>query len=93
MENVLNEVKFISYDGHYPNLCRGTLVLEIKGERVNFEHIMCSGGSVGGADWDEVYYGPWLVNLERYPEYEKYAELIAVVINENVPFGCCGGCA
>ena len=31
-------VKFISYDGKYPNLCSGRLVLEIDGERVAFSN-------------------------------------------------------
>lgn len=29
-------VKFISYDGTYPCLCMGTLILEIDGERHTF---------------------------------------------------------
>lgn len=31
-------VKFISYSGEYPNLCRGVLTLEIDGEKVSFGH-------------------------------------------------------
>ena len=29
-------IKFISYDGEFPNLCRGTLLLEIDGEVIQF---------------------------------------------------------
>lgn len=31
-----NHVKFVSYTGNYPNLCRGDLTLEIDGEIVTF---------------------------------------------------------
>ena len=29
-------VKFVSYTGEYPNLCSGTLTLEIKGKKYRF---------------------------------------------------------
>lgn len=32
------DVKFISYTGEYPNLCRGVLTLLINGEEVKFGH-------------------------------------------------------
>lgn len=31
-------VKFISYDGRYPNLCNGVLILEIDGIKYKFGH-------------------------------------------------------
>lgn len=31
-----NHVKFISYDGKYPCLCMGTLILEIDGTKYSF---------------------------------------------------------
>lgn len=31
-----NHVKFISYDGKYPNLCRGVLILNIDGKNYSF---------------------------------------------------------
>lgn len=40
-------VEFISYNGDFPNLCSGTLVLRIDGEEVTFpKHCMRSNGSV-----------------------------------------------
>lgn len=38
-------VKFVSYDGKYPNLCSGTLVLEVDGEKREIPYALCSGGS------------------------------------------------
>ena len=86
-------VKFISYDGEYPNLCSGTLTVELEGMViVEFKHALCSGGVVWfDEDWGEhVEEGSWSVNLP--PEYEKYKEEITELVNENVPWGCCGGC-
>lgn len=37
-EVTTNHVKFISYTGKYPNLCRGMLTLEIDGKEVKFGH-------------------------------------------------------
>lgn len=33
-----SRVKFISYDGEYPNLCSGVLILEIDGVQYKFGH-------------------------------------------------------
>lgn len=33
-----NHIKFVSYTGKYPNLCRGILTLNIDGEDVKFGH-------------------------------------------------------
>lgn len=37
-KNNTGRVKFISYDGEYPNLCSGVLVLEIDGKEYKFGH-------------------------------------------------------
>lgn len=84
-------VKFISYDGAFPNLCGGELVLEIDGVRRNdFE--LCSGGRVWfGDNWeDHVESGPWTVCVPK--DLEGLKEEITRVVNENIPWGCCGGC-
>ena len=86
-------VEFISYDGEYPNLCRGILMLNIDGETVEFpKYCMRSGGSVWFDDeWNEhVECGKWSVDVP-----EKYAHLqkeIEDCVNANVACGCCGGC-
>lgn len=89
-------IKFISYDGRYPNLCSGTLVLNIDGEDVKFpRYCLSSGGYVCfDGDWNaDVGYGPWSIDEWAIPEKYKHLQLeILEVINENIPWGCCGGC-
>ena len=87
-------VKFISYDGEYPNLCRGTLTLEIEGKEHALENVLVSGGCVCfDSNWQEdVSSGPWDIELDDYKELYPYKDEILKVVNENVKFGCCGGC-
>jgi len=87
-------IEFVSYDGAYPNLCSGTLVLKIDGKEVTFpNYCMSSGGSVWfDEDWGEhIEDGPW--TLSDIPaEYAHLKAEIEDVINDNVSEGCCGGC-
>lgn len=88
-------VKFISYDGSYPNLCNGTLVVEFDGERYELEHCLISGGSVwfDGDRNEHVEEGPWSIDDDMLPAVLRpYAKYIEYLVNENVPCGCCGGC-
>lgn len=83
-------IEFVSYDGEYPNLCSGTLVLKIDGHEVTFpKYCMNSGGSISGDYWN-VYEGEWTVKVPE--EYKVYEKEINKVVNENVEHGCCGGC-
>lgn len=87
-------VKFVSYDGEYPNLCSGLLVVEINGQRVEIRGL-CSGGSVWfDKDWEEhVEDGAWTIFEGDIPEdFRQYKSEIEDVVNDNVPWGCCGGC-
>ena len=101
----MGRVEFVSYDGEFPNLCSGLLVVKIDGKEVKFgrtacsfekpEHynFWCSGGSVGfDSDGNEYSTsGEWeFTSIE--PEFEDVAEELIKVFNENVPYGCCGGC-
>ena len=95
-------VKFVSYSGRYPTLCSGILVLEIDGVQYKFsslEHddkeildgFWVSGGGLT-PDYD-LYSGEWKIDVSTLPEqFRKYAEEIDKVFNENVEYGCCGGC-
>lgn len=90
----MSKIEFIAYDGGYPNLCHGNLILKIDGNLVEFNNVLESGGQVGfDENWEEyVLSGDWIVNLSLYPEYEKYEEEITRLVNANVRKGCCGGC-
>lgn len=92
-------VKFISYTGEFPNLCRGVLTLEIDGEVYCFnrctDRFWYTGGNV---DFDEnnreiIEEGDWQIDIDILPEkLRKYADEISEVLNENIERGCCGGC-
>ena len=89
----MKNVKFISYDGEYPCLCMGTLTIEVEGKMYNLKNCLSSGGIVSFTeDWDEVVTeGDW--ELRNLPEeLIKYQKEITQLINDNVPYGCCGGC-
>ena len=87
-------VEFVSYDGKYPCLCMGTLVIKVNEENYSLEDAMISGGSIcRDEDWDMwATCGDWEIDLKEYPELEPYKEEITRIVNENVTRGCCGGC-
>lgn len=90
----MSRVKFISYSERFPNLCRGTLTVEIEGQLVEIRGF-CSGGGVWFDEyWEEhIYVGPWFIDYDDIPtEYLEYKDEIIECMNENVPHGCCGGC-
>jgi len=85
----------VKYDGAYPNLCRGNLVVTIDDKEWIFEsHSLSSGGDVSfDENWsEEVEQGPWRVNAwpKDFPENLKWDVLSA--INDELPWGCWGGC-
>ena len=91
----LHKFEFVSYDGDYPNLCSGTLVFKVDGKEYSFDHILESGGSVEfDENWNEhVSYGPWSIREYNLPdELKGFRKEITELVNDNVSFGCCGGC-
>lgn len=91
-KGVNGRVRFVSYDGAYPNLCSGNLVLNIDGNDITFpKYCLSSGGSVRfDSNWDE--HGEW--SVYEWPDEvppELHDECLAV-INDNISWGCCGGC-
>lgn len=87
-------IEFVSYDGSFPNLCSGTLVLKVHGVQRELKYILRSSGSW---HFDErgfaiLNYGPWY--LRRLPDdLLSYYEEIETLVNNNIPYGCCGGCS
>lgn len=100
------EIKFVSYDGEFPTLCMGTLVLNIDGEQYyfsdfidkddhHFRSFWRSGGSVQfDEDWNEnISRGAWELTKLFLPDFLKpYGQQLIDIFNENVAYGCCGGC-
>lgn len=85
----------IKYDGKWPNLCNGHLIVDIDGKRYDFgEGGLCSGGSCRfDEDYNsEIEKGPWTINY--YPDDfpEEFKEELLEKINEEIDWGCCGGC-
>lgn len=90
-------VEFVSYDGAYPNLCTGQLVLKINGQVREFSrHCLQSGGTVWfDNDWNaHIENGRWSIDPRPHPpeDLEPLRKEIEECINENIPHGCCGGC-
>lgn len=97
--NETEHIKFINYDGKSPCLCTGRLTLKIDGEEhtfgygegCEFHSFWMSGGSCNGCEG--VSHGEWEIDVNDIPEqFQKYAKEIDEVFNENVEYGCCGGC-
>lgn len=85
----------IKYDGAYPCLCMGRLFVIIDGVEWDFgEYCLDSGGNVSfDEDWTErVTTGPW--SISRWPENfpGNLKEKVLDAVNDNISYGCCGGC-
>lgn len=69
-----------------------------KVERIEgtYDSFWSSGGCCGfHNNYSDEYVetAPWEINPDELPEkYREYAGEIAEVFNENVRWGCCGGC-
>ena len=90
----MSDIK-IEYDGAYPCLCHGHLVVTIDEVEWDFGNFsLMSGGQVWHDDdlGESVDHGEWdvLEWPEGFPEELKDEVLDA--INREIPHGCCGGC-
>jgi hypothetical protein len=85
----------IKYNGKYPNLCSGKLIVIIDDKTYKFpDYCLRSGGSVRfDENWSEtVRQGKWEIREwpENFPEHLK--EDVLYEINSQISHGCCGGC-
>jgi len=85
----------IKYDGAYPNLCAGTLIVIINEKEWIFpSYCMSSGGSVSfDSDWcGNVTSGEW--DISEWPEGfpEELKQDVLDTVNSEISYGCCGGC-
>lgn len=81
----------ILYDGEYPHLCMGTLVVVLDGVTWRFPGSpMMSGGAC--YENGETATGPWSIDEwpDGFPEEAK--EAVLEKIDSEVQWGCCGGC-
>lgn len=89
-------IEFVSYDGKYPNLCSGTLVLKVDGKTYELENILMSGGAAyftDGYSTAHVEQGDWIIPACELPaDLQKYEKEITDLVNSYVEHGCCGGC-
>jgi hypothetical protein len=92
-KRLMGAVEFVSYDGRYPNLCAGELVVRVYGATWTI-HRLSSGGSVTfDKEWNEnVSDGDW--SIEEWPDGfpEEAKKDVVDLVNEKVTHGCCGGC-
>ena len=86
----------INYNGEYPCLCMGDLTVTIDGTVYKFPNYSLSSG--GNVNYNEelndfnVSQGSWSVDYwpENFPE--EFKKPVLDKINEEIPWGCCGGC-
>lgn len=87
-----HDIKII-YDGKYPCLCMGHLIVIVDGVEYDFgSSCLLSGGCINFDDGEfDIEEGDWDVEYPKdFPDELK--EEVLDSINENIPWGCCGGC-
>ena len=87
----------IKYDGEWPNLCRGHLIVCIDDVEWDFGgYSLKSGGEIQrDEEWNMwATEGPWDIWdwPEGFPKDEYLRLNVLEAVNTSIPFGCCGGC-
>lgn len=89
----------IKYDGKYPNLCSGKLIVNIDGKEYgDKEDIfqLVSGGYCRynkSTSTNSKGQGEWAIDIypSDFPEDMKH--IVLGEVNRLIPHGCCGGCS
>ena len=104
MKNNNPDIEFVSYSGEYPCLCYGTLILKVNGKNMKFgiksgyPKFWVSGGDISfDSEWNEsIIKREWdwhCYEEDKLPtDIVDNKEYVMELFNDNVPWGCCGGC-
>lgn len=88
-------VNFIDYDGKYPALCSGILIYEHNGIIYNVQYALISGGycTCNEDGNEQMKENEWKLYRDHFQNLndDEFSYLVEQV-NENVDYGCCGGC-
>jgi len=85
-------VEFVKYDGEYPNLCSGKLVLKVDGKLVEFPKYSLSSGGSASYKPEKITKGKWSIKEWPLDFPEELKKESIEIINDYIEFGCCGGC-
>lgn len=80
--------------GHNYSNYKGGKFVDEDPDNPNFEKLWSSGGRISGC-MEDLYAveGEWHIDADDLPEqFRDIADEIDEVFNNNVPWGCCGGC-
>ena len=80
--------------GHNYSNYKGGKFVDEDSDNPNFEKLWSSGGRIYGC-MEDLYAveGEWHIDADDLPEqFRDIADEIDEVFNNNVPWGCCGGC-
>jgi len=87
----------IKYDGEFPNLCSGELIVTIDKKEWLFPTSCLSSGGENNVSFDDdgakhMGIGPW--SIVKYPKGfpNKFKSAVEDAVNKSIPYGCCGAC-
>jgi len=84
----------INYDGAWPKLCDGNLIVTINGCVWEFGDCLVSGGRTINAGYGDYHIAKGEWKIHPWPAGFPFDLRVEVLkkVNEVVPHGCCGGC-